>query len=130
MRLQSQRLTTLLLVAAYLAATTLGDVLHEHRHHDGDACLAGTASEAFDGSSPLASDQGDGVVSLRKCSSGASHDDECVICRFVGQRSLPIEIATFDPLCELVGDLTLAAPARPSILLPLSARPRAPPLCG
>ena len=70
-----RRLTTLGLLAAYLTASTVGGLIHDHD----EAIPCHGAGHLSGGVAGLSLDAADGH---------AAHDDDCTICRFLGQRSL------------------------------------------
>ena len=111
------RWTTLVSLAVYLAASTVGSLLHDHDAPEAEASHACHASMDVSGPGIAATD-------------GHSHHDDCTICRFLGQRPLSAEPEQIDIVCELSCELSLAFTAQPAAPPARSAQPRAPPALG
>jgi hypothetical protein len=112
-----RRLTTLGLLVAYLTASTVGGLLHDHDeavpshdtgHWSGD--VAGLIVDSADGHS--------------------AHDDDCTICRFLGQRSLSHDIRPLENSCGLSVELTLMGASQSVSPVARTTHSRAPPLFG
>ena len=128
---RSRRLT-LLVLAAYLAANSLGMLWHEHVHSHAaaDACchahLHGSGGHGNDGhkqdSSPLPASDSTGP---RFTATQDAHD--CVVCRVTGQ-PVVAAVAVVVELSALVAPDPLPCPAAaPRSLAARLARSRAPP---
>jgi len=112
-----RKLTTLGLLVAYLAASTVGGLLHDHDEavpsHD-TGHLSGDVSD----------------LSVGAADGHSAHDDDCTICRFLGQRSLSHAIRPLESLCELSVELTLMGASQSASPLARTTHSRAPPLLG
>ena len=128
------RLTTCLLLAAYLAANTLGGLLHDHAVPIGGAtaCCQHTDHEHADREHGDRAHADSDVVGFGAlpAQGGALHDDDCTVCRFVGQRVLS---AVAGPLCawtELSVGLAVVHASQPVVTTLRTTHSRAPPLVG
>ena len=119
LRPHRHRWATLLLLAAYVAASTVGGLFHDHgsrcsheeRDQDAAACsqLAGDQRQHADDADAdhLANEAG------HRHGGNPLHDDDCSVCRFVAQRVLACEVGTLDCSCELVVEFS-PPPALPA----------------
>jgi len=128
------RLTTYLLLAAYLVANTLGGLLHDHAeplggtavccqhadHEHGDVAQADRAQADRDVA-------GFGALPAQ---GGALHDDDCTVCRFVGQRVLPVAESPLGVWTELSVELAIVHASQPVVTTLRTTHSRAPPLVG
>jgi hypothetical protein len=112
------RMTTLGLLIAYLAASTVGGLLHDH-----DETLPCDGAGGH-----LSHDVADAGVAV--ADGHATHHDDCTICRCLGQRSLSNGIAPLDSLCQLSVELTLLHASQPASPIARTTHSRAPPLFG
>jgi hypothetical protein len=117
-----RRLTTLGLLAAYLTASTLGGLLHDGLHHDHDEAVP------FEGTGHSSGDVA--VVGVGAADGHSAHDDDCTICRFLGQRSLSPSIRPLESLCELSVALTPLGASQSVSPAARTTHSRAPPLVG
>ena len=125
--MHARRFLTLISLAAYLAATLAGDLFHvhgpsdpcasghhhcggsDHHHHPGHAAHAGSCGHEH------------GVAGhySRPCDGQPLHDDDCTVCRFQGQKVLPVALpdaaVSHDRIAELVQ-------AEPPVVLNIFAR--------
>lgn len=127
-RIRRNRLSTHLVVAAYLAATTLGGLWHDHADHAGPdehAAAGGCEHEAAEhgASHARCASESAGAVSHGE----TSHDDDCVLCRFVGQRVITAEIGQLDQVSDLSVALVVAHPQRTVVSIASTTHSRAPP---
>ena len=132
-RIRRNRLSTHLVVAAYLAATTLGGLWHDHTEHAGADHAGPDEHAAAGGCEHDAADHG---ASHAHCASESacavshgqtSHDDDCVLCRFVGQRVITAEIGQLDQVSDLSVALAVAHPQRTVVSIASTTHSRAPP---
>jgi hypothetical protein len=123
------RLTTFLLLAAYLAANTLSGLWHDHAEPPGatTACCRHSDHEHAAGEHG-ASDLAD--VGSAPVDGAAVHDDDCTVCRFVGQRVLPVASAPLGTWTELSVELSLVHAWQPVVTTVRTTHSRAPPLAG
>ena len=112
-----QRLTALGLLVAYLAAGTAGGLLHDHD----EALPCGRAEHS-------SHDHDSTALSIVSGEDDAAHDDDCTICRFLGQRSLSSEIRPLETSCELSVELALSFASQPVFSIARTTHSRAPPL--
>ncbi len=119
------RLTTLMVLAAYLAAHTLGALLHErlHVHAAGDVCC-----HAHDHNHGHAYETEASTPEGNLASKGALHDHDCVVCRVTGQPVVPAVAADFDMVADVRPDALPCPAAAPRSLAVRIAQSRAPPL--
>jgi hypothetical protein len=117
------RRISLLVLAAYLAAQTLGAVLHERLHvHAGDsACCHTHAAQDHSQRCERPADPAGDLNGL------PSHDDGCVVCRIAGQKVLPAVAATADVSAGVYPDLIPSPAAAPRTIAARLAQSRAPP---
>jgi hypothetical protein len=123
------RLTTLLLLAAYLAANMFSGLLHDHAEPAGGAtaCCGHTDHEHAAGEH--ASSELVGIGSA-PANGTATHDDDCTVCRFVGQRVLPVAGGPMGTWTELSVELSLVHACQPVATILRTTHCRAPPLVG
>jgi hypothetical protein len=125
----STRRLTLLVLAAYVAAHTLGAVLHEHLHvHAGDqvCCHAHDHAHAGQRHSPdTASERTDD--SAGELNGLPAHDDGCIVCRIAGQKVLPALAIATDVSAGVCPDLIPSPAALPRTIAARLAHSRAPP---
>ena len=121
-RASRNRLTTLVVLASFLAANTLSGLLHDHpAEADGDhaCCHQHSGGEG---------DHDEGATGARSRHDTALHDDDCIACRFAGQRSLSVDVEHADHFCQLSIKLVAAPCDSPAVTLARTAHSRAPPL--
>jgi hypothetical protein len=139
---RQHRLTTCLLLAAYLAANTFSGLFHDHSGEghsgEGHACeghldgSAGCRHAAADHDSCHDEHDSDDVACLSDDAADGNplHDDECAVCRFVGQRVMAVQTGGLDCLCDLIVELTAVHAVQPSVTIARTMHSRAPPLPG
>jgi hypothetical protein len=124
------RRITLLVLAAYVAAHTLGTVLHEHLHvHAGDqvCCHAHDHSHAGHQHAPH------GAAAERTADPNGvlnglpTLDEGCIVCRIAGQKVLPAVAVTTDASAGICPDAIPAPAAMPRTIAARLAHSRAPP---
>lgn len=119
-------LVTLLLLAGYLTAGTASGLLHEHGH---DAARCEPTSHEHDssdhGEADSDCDDREGFTAAH-----APHDDDCVVCRFVGQRVIPAAIGQLDRACDLCTLLAVVRWSAARWSTPRTTHSRAPPVFG
>jgi hypothetical protein len=123
------RLTTCVLLAAYLAATTLGGLFHDHACEVHASCAAACQHDHDGHHDPHADDDVAGLGD-EPADGNPLHDDACAICRFVGQRVMTVEAAELVRLCSLNVELPAVRISQPSAPLARTIHSRAPPLHG
>jgi hypothetical protein len=126
------------LVAAYLAANTLGGLLHDHAdnghgghgHLDGQAhCQHGPSDHKCDqADDPASHDVADATE--HSDHGGPLHDDDCAVCRFAGQRVLAVETGPLERLCDLSVELTVVCARQIAATRAPTTHSRAPPPVG
>jgi len=121
---RSRRLTLLVLVA-YLAAGTLGMLLHEHvhAHATADACCHshdGTTHSHGPGSAPADDQSGPRLL-------GTSSAHYCFICRVTGQPVVAAIAVSVEVSASVTPDLLPSPAAAPRSLAARLAQSRAPP---
>jgi len=140
-----------LLALVYVLATTVGGLFHDHSAHDHGAhehvahdhgsdqhgshelCLhahipsadAGVVDDlplaaAFD-SAALTPDARPAVSAL------PSADDDCVVCRFLAQKTSPVQVVTLHVSCDFVASLPAPAAIGPVAPVARTLHSRAPP---
>ena len=129
------RSLTLALLAAYVAASTFSGLFHDHHH--GTGCCAthsvATADHAAVDRDHEAADccheHHDLAAGLNPFDDAAPWpaDDDCSVCRFIGQRTLNVAIAAPLTVGEFGGELTVLEPTRPFVSLTRTTHSRAPP---
>jgi hypothetical protein len=133
------RRVTLLALAAYLSATTVGGLLHEHGAAVTISHLSGACGHLADehraGSIDHGCDDHAGSDhSLEKVAvasnRGATHSDDCTLCRFVGHRSLSVESPSLDASWDVSRELPPILAVRPSSPIARTTHSRAPPMVG
>ncbi len=112
------RIITLGLLIAYLAASTVGGLFHDH--DETLPCDGAAGHLSYDVAS----------ASVAAADGQATHHDDCTICRFLGQRSLFGAIVPMDSLCQLSVELTLIHGSQPASPIARTTHSRAPPLFG
>ncbi|MBI3837200.1 MAG: hypothetical protein HY288_04605 [Planctomycetia bacterium] len=112
------QLTTLGLLIAYLAASSVVGLLHDHDEALPSASAAGPSTKDV------------AVLSIGSADDHSAHDDDCAICRFLGQRSLSHAIRPIDRLCKLCVELTLVYASQSASPIARTTHSRAPPLFG
>jgi hypothetical protein len=136
-RASRKRLTALLLLVSFLAANTLGALLHDHPadHHGDHACChehsAGEPDQDnthHDDTAHNDADHDNLASGVRSQHDASLYDDDCLACRFAGQRSLDVDIASAEQFCQLSLKLSATPSDAPVTGRVLAARPRAPPL--
>jgi hypothetical protein len=130
------RLTTLLLVSAYLAANTIGGMLHDHAahsdHEHAAACHhehVGQSDQDHDHDHDDHVEPEAGVVGICAGEDGPDHEG-CAVCRFISQRSMPAPACSVGTLCQLNVELGVIAPPRPAVEPLRTTHSRAPPALG
>jgi hypothetical protein len=125
------RLTTLVLMGAYFTATILGGLLHDHDH---DRAMGGSRiADDRDlvagalGSAQSGSERAESCPDSRRGSPRPLSDDDCSVCRFLGQESLPVRVVVIATSHELIADLALFSPIRPAVTAAIALHSRAPP---
>jgi hypothetical protein len=123
------RLTTFLLLAAYVAANTFSGLLHDHAEPRGGAtaCCGYADHEHADGE-PATSDVAG--VGGSPAEGAGLHDDDCTVCRFVGQRVLPVASGPLGTWTELSVELSVVHAIQPVVTTLRTTHSRAPPLVG
>jgi hypothetical protein len=126
-------LLSVLLLAAYVAASTFGGLFHDHAghgHHEADSgCQHGRAEHRCPGQ-PADEDDAHQVagVSQEAPDDDPLHDDDCEVCRFVAQKVVAVETASLERLCQLSVDLTTVDVSQPTAKVTRTTHSRAPPL--
>jgi hypothetical protein len=120
MRFARSRSTVCLAALAYLLATALSGLMHDHGHaagevHAGDP--AGIKSEADTGHD---ADHGEPATPVS--------DDDCAACRFVTQSAVVVVAAPAAGLTPIVAELRVSAPSFFIESIRLCGLARAPPL--
>lgn len=125
------RLTSQLVIVAYVAASTLSGLFHSHADHDHAAPSHGVAvchhDEAEHDCQP--DDVARGLIS-HPTDDNSWHDDDCAVCRFVGQRTMPIESGQVDLHYDLSVELAVVHSICTAIAVERTTHSRAPPLLG
>jgi hypothetical protein len=122
-----RRLTTCVLLVAYLAANVLGGWLHDHPHAGSVALACHCAGHAHSHDHDEAGSSDSQPTIARDSDEHALHDDACSVCRFAGQRVLVAEAAPLEQLCDLVVDLTTVHDVAFVATIARTAHSRAPP---
>ncbi|HTM52704.1 MAG TPA: hypothetical protein VL175_01675 [Pirellulales bacterium] len=130
-RRRPHRFVTLLLLSTYAASNVLTGWLHDHpaRDHHASACCA----HAHVASAHHAADEHEHAgdcehrAQIVVASAGDSHDDDCTICRFVGQRVLPAVTCTPAGVEAVAPHVAVAIPAEPLVRVARLTHSRAPP---
>ena len=117
------RRMTLLVLAAYLAAHTLGALWHEQLHaHAGDsACCHGHDHPGH--AHPAKSDR----TAANRELGAASQDHHCVVCRIAGQPIVPATAAATEVSADVCSDALPCPAAAPRTIAVRLAQSRAPP---
>ncbi len=128
-------LTSLLLVLAYSAASCLSGLLHDHAGHDSfvhDGHVHGSSAQASCDHDHDCAHADDNELAINGSLDDAqfAHDDDCVVCRFVGQRVVETKTCELDRSYELIVGLAVAHPSQPSAPVARTLHSRAPPLLG
>lgn len=121
------------MLAAYVAASTLGGLLHDHAGHghcDVAGCQQGTADRENPGHRAGEADHAREVAGLNQDSPDGDplHDDDCVVCRFVAQRVVAVETASLERLCKLSVELSIIRVRQATAPIARTVHSRAPPL--
>lgn len=119
------RRTTLLVLAAYLAAHTLGALWHEqlHAHVGAEACCH--THEHTGHTHPVQSDRA--VTQEGEWIAAGAQDHACVVCRIAGQPVVPAAAAAVDVSTDICPDALPCPAATPRTLAVRIAHSRAPP---
>jgi DUF2946 family protein len=112
------RLTSYLLLAAYLAANTVGGLFHQHGdvEHSGGRCEH--VALDFDGHQHGIDHSTDGK---------SPHDDDCTVCRFAGLKTMPAAPVQLVALCDLSVELAVVHSRGPAATVARTLHSRAPP---
>jgi len=127
LQLRRYRRTTLALLAAYLAATTLGDLFHDHDHGAAGCCPRAVACADHDHESGDVDHDHPTRQSADEHGSALHGDDGCAVCRLAGQRTVPA--AAVEPLTagNVIAEVAVAQPAQPIVSFARTTHSRAPP---
>ncbi len=130
LRSSLHRLTTLVLLATYVTATTLGGLLHDHGECGGHEHVAACQHSGSDhdcgdhGHRDAATEPG----LTAQIPNSALLDDDCAVCRFIAQRTMPVVNSTIGVVCQLCVELQVEHASEPSLALEGTTHSRAPPL--
>jgi hypothetical protein len=130
LRPERHPLVTIALLAAYLAAGTASSLLHDHGHDPAcqhDAACHATGHSAADHDDH---EHGDATGALGLSAAPAAHDDDCVVCQFLGQRVIQAQIAPLPAGHAPSFDVALVHTSQPVSASPRTTHSRAPPLVG
>jgi len=120
---RSRRLT-LLVLAAYLAAHTLGALWHERLHaHAGPAACC----HAHDHAAHAHPAKSEGTAANGELNNAGAHDHSCVVCRIAGQPVVPATVAVVEVSTAISPDSLPCPAAAPRTLAVRLAQSRAPP---
>jgi hypothetical protein len=121
------RLATLGLLAVYVTASTLGGLFHDHAHvADGCCTIASACHDHHDAADDH--DEHEHAAACEHCGdSRLLGDDECCVCRFLGQRTTPVEPAAFVAVSDACTDVAIACPVQMPASFPRTLQSRAPP---
>jgi hypothetical protein len=121
------RWMTLGLLAAYLAATTLGGLLHDHDHGSHDGCAGVCTSHDHDDAACDCHEHEQAIAYGDSDGSPLADDDACSVCRFIGQRTTPVEPVQFAAISDACAEVVLAHPVQSPVSFPRTTQSRAPP---
>jgi hypothetical protein len=137
------RLLTCLLLAAYVAVSTLSSLFHDHGCDSHGSCAGHGASSLchhtadHDGDHHADAEHGrshdedlatlDHDVLDHDAAEQPLHDDDCTICRFVGQRVMPVAVTSPQRLCDFHVELPALRVSQPLVPLARTLHSRAPP---
>ena len=130
LRSSLHRLTTLVLLVTYVAATTLGGLLHDHggcgeHEHVATCQYAGLDDERGDHDHDEAANEPGLTADIPN---RTLLDDECAVCRFIAQRPMPVANGSIGVVCQLCVELHVEHASEPALSLQRTTHSRAPPL--
>ncbi len=121
------RRLSLLVLAAYLAAGTLGMLWHEHVHGHAACCPAAHSEHDHDHDHAERGEQAALADHDHHGKHSKLHDDDCAVCQQAGVRTLVALQAPAAIACKLCRQIAPRAIASPALATPGIFHPRAPP---
>jgi hypothetical protein len=130
-RRRLHRFLALVLVSTYAVSNVLGGWLHDHPardHHAGGCCAhAHVAKVAHSAHEHEHAGDGDHHDQIVVANAGDAHEDDCTICRFIGQRVLPAATCTPTGVDAAAPQVVVASPDEPLVRIARLTQSRAPP---